>query len=55
EVTTGTQSPTLKKNVGLVLIKSELAALDTEVEVQIRQKRLKAKIIATPFYKRPKN
>ena len=55
EVTTGTQSPTLKKNVGLVLIKSEFTALDTEVEVQIRQKRLKAKVVPTPFYKRPKN
>lgn len=54
EVTTGTQSPTLKKNVGLALIKSEHAALGTELEVEIRGKRLKAKIVATPFYKRNK-
>lgn len=54
EVTTGTQSPTLKKNVGLALVKSEYSALDTEVEVEIRGKRLKAKVVATPFYKRPK-
>ena len=52
EVTTGTQSPTLKKNVGLVLIKTEFATLDNEVEVEIRGKKLKAKIISTPFYKR---
>ncbi|WP_285517033.1 glycine cleavage system aminomethyltransferase GcvT [Thermolongibacillus altinsuensis] len=53
-VTTGTQSPTLKKNIGLALIKSEFSALDTEVKVDIRGKRLKAKVVATPFYKRAK-
>ncbi|MEW9049655.1 MAG: glycine cleavage system aminomethyltransferase GcvT [Neobacillus sp.] len=54
EVTTGTQSPTLKKNIGLILIKKEFAALESEVEVEIRGKRLKAKIVPTPFYKRDK-
>jgi aminomethyltransferase len=53
-VTTGTQSPTLKKNIGLALIKTEFASLDTEVYVEIRGKRLKAKVVATPFYKRAK-
>ncbi len=53
-VTTGTQSPTLKKNIGLALIKAEFAELGTEVEVQIRNKRLQAEVVATPFYKRPK-
>lgn len=52
EVTTGTQSPTLKKNVGLALIKKDFAVIDSEVEVEIRGKRLKAKIVKTPFYKR---
>ncbi|MEK3853178.1 glycine cleavage system aminomethyltransferase GcvT [Cytobacillus sp. FSL H8-0458] len=55
EVTTGTQSPTLKKNIGLVLIKKEHAEPGTELEVEIRGKRLKAEIAATPFYKREKN
>lgn len=54
EVTTGTQSPTLKKNVGVALLQSEFSSLGTEVEVQIRQKRLKAKVVSTPFYKRSK-
>ncbi|MBZ9520910.1 glycine cleavage system aminomethyltransferase GcvT [Bacillus safensis] len=53
-VTTGTQSPTLKKNVGLALIETSVAELGSEVEVQVRKKRLKAKIVATPFYKRAK-
>lgn len=52
EVTTGTQSPTLKKNVGLALIRSEYAELGKEVEVEIRGRRLRATIVKTPFYKR---
>ncbi|MDP4170037.1 MAG: glycine cleavage system aminomethyltransferase GcvT [Bacillota bacterium] len=54
EVTTGTQSPTLKKNIGLALIKSVHAELGSEVEVEIRGKRLKAVVVPTPFYKREK-
>ncbi|WP_428909094.1 glycine cleavage system aminomethyltransferase GcvT [Niallia sp. Krafla_26] len=54
-VTTGTQSPTLKKNVGLVLLKSEYAKLEQEVSVEIRNKQIKAKVVPTPFYKREKN
>ncbi|MGM0844276.1 MAG: glycine cleavage system aminomethyltransferase GcvT [Bacillota bacterium] len=54
EVTTGTQSPTLKKNIGLALIKSEYSGLDTELFVEIRNKKIKAKVVPTPFYKRPK-
>lgn len=52
EVTTGTQSPTLKKNVGLALIKTEYASIDNEVAVEIRDKKVLAKIIKTPFYKK---
>lgn len=52
EVTTGTQSPTLKKNIGLALIQVDYASLGTEVEVEIRGKYLKARVIDTPFYKR---
>ncbi|WP_034645388.1 glycine cleavage system aminomethyltransferase GcvT [Bacillus methanolicus] len=54
EITTGTQSPTLKKNIGLALIKAEEAELGNEVEIEIRGKRLKAVISPIPFYKREK-
>lgn len=54
EVTSGTQSPTLKKNIGLALLKKEFSELGTEVDVEVRSKKLKAKVIATPFYKRAK-
>ncbi|WNF37800.1 glycine cleavage system aminomethyltransferase GcvT [Bacillaceae bacterium IKA-2] len=51
-VTSGTQSPTLNKNIGLALIDIESTPLNTIVEVQVRKKRLKAKVVSTPFYKR---
>ncbi|EJW16220.1 glycine cleavage system aminomethyltransferase GcvT [Paenibacillus alvei] len=52
EVTTGTQSPTLKRNLGLALIETAFSELDTEVMVEIRGKQLKARVVPTPFYKR---
>ncbi|MGP4080920.1 glycine cleavage system aminomethyltransferase GcvT [Pseudalkalibacillus sp. R45] len=52
EVTTGTQSPTLGKNLGLALIDSKYTELGTEVEVQVRKRRLKAEVVKAPFYKR---
>ncbi|MGD7043949.1 glycine cleavage system aminomethyltransferase GcvT [Jeotgalibacillus proteolyticus] len=51
-VTTGTQSPTLKKNIGHVLLKKEYASIGNEVLVEIRGKKVKAEIVKTPFYKR---
>lgn len=53
EVTTGTHSPTLKRGLGLALLETAYAALDTEVEVEIRGKRLRAVVVRTPFYRRP--
>lgn len=52
EVTTGTQSPTLKRNLGLALINSQYAALGTPLEIEIRGKKLKAEVVKTPFHKR---
>lgn len=51
-ITTGTQSPTFKKNIGLALIDAQEAKLGEELEIEIRNKRLKSQIIKTPFYKR---
>lgn len=52
EITSGTHSPTLKKSIGLALIRAEHAALGNEVIVDIRGKRVAAQIVKTPFYKR---
>lgn len=51
EVTTGTQSPTLKRNLGLALIDTAYSEIGTEVYVEIRGKQLKAVVIKAPFYK----
>ncbi|WP_339228106.1 glycine cleavage system aminomethyltransferase GcvT [Oceanobacillus sp. FSL K6-2867] len=53
-VTSGTQSPTLNKNIGMALIDSKLAIEGTELEIQVRKRKLKAIIVKTPFYKREK-
>ncbi|MHB9146036.1 MAG: glycine cleavage system aminomethyltransferase GcvT [Symbiobacteriia bacterium] len=51
-VTTGSYAPTLEKNIGLGYVPPALAAVDTEFDVVIRGKGVKAKVIKTPFYKR---
>ncbi len=52
EVTSGTQSPTLQKNIGLALVDANYAEPGTELEVQVRKRKLKAVVIRKPFYKR---
>ncbi len=49
-VTTGSFSPTLKKNIGLALVEAEYAKEGTEIEISVRNKNLKAKVIKKPFY-----
>ncbi|NHN33457.1 glycine cleavage system aminomethyltransferase GcvT [Paenibacillus agricola] len=55
EVTTGTQSPTFKRSLGLALVEAEYSALGTEIWVEIREKQLKAVVVKAPFYKRSTN
>lgn len=51
KVTSGTISPMLKKGIGMGYVKKELANIDTEIFIKIRNKNLKAKIVKLPFYK----
>lgn len=53
-VTTGTQSPMTKRNIGNALIETPYAVLDEVYEIEIRNKRLQVKTVATPFYTRKK-
>ncbi len=52
EVRSGTYSPYLKKSIGLTYLPIEHTEVDTEFEIEIRGKRVKAKVIPLPFYKR---
>ena len=54
EVTTGTQSPMTKRNIGLALIDTSACAIGTELEIEIRGKFIPAVVVETPFYKRAK-
>lgn len=51
-VTTGGFSPSLAKNIGLALIDSKYAEEGSEINIIIRNKVLRAKIVKTPFYTR---
>jgi aminomethyltransferase len=53
-VTSGTQTPFLKKAIGMAYVPTSEAVSDREIEIDIRGRRLKAKIAPMPFYKRPK-
>ncbi|HHW31450.1 MAG TPA: glycine cleavage system aminomethyltransferase GcvT [Clostridiaceae bacterium] len=49
-VTSGSYSPSLKKNLGLALISSEYAEIGNTIDVVIRNKPIQACIIKIPFY-----
>lgn len=52
EVTSGTQSPSLQKAIGMGYVESRFAAEGTEIYVNIRDKGLKAKVVKFPFYRK---
>jgi aminomethyltransferase len=53
-VTSGTQSPTLKKPIGLAYLPPDRTAPGTEFRVLIRGRESLARVTTTPFYKRPR-
>ncbi|XWW47009.1 glycine cleavage system aminomethyltransferase GcvT [Fibrella sp. USSR17] len=52
EVTSGTQSPTLGKGIGMGYVPTELAKPGTEIFVSVREKLLKAEVVKLPFLKK---
>ncbi len=53
-VTSGTQTPFLKKAIGMAYVPTHMTELGTELEIDIRGRRAKAIVVGLPFYKRPK-
>ncbi len=54
KVTSGSPAPFLKKNIGLAFVPTGFANEGQELKIDIRGKKVGAKIIPTPFYKREK-
>lgn len=50
--TSGTHCPFLGRPVAMALLQAEHSAIGTQVEVEVRGRRITAEIIALPFYKR---
>ena len=51
-VTSGTQSPSLEKAIGLGYVPTSMAALGNEIFILIRGKALKAVVVSLPFFKK---
>jgi aminomethyltransferase len=49
KVTSGTQSPSLGKAIGMGYVNTDNAALDNEIFIEIRNNPIKAKIVKMPF------
>jgi aminomethyltransferase len=53
-VTSGTQTPFLKKAIGMAYLPAGSTAPGTKFEIDIRGRRVRAQVVPMPFYKRPK-
>ena len=52
EVTSGTQSPTLSKGIGMGFVPTAYSKPGTEIFVKVRDRLLKAQVVKTPFVKK---
>lgn len=55
EVTSGSYSPTLDTGIGLGYVPIEFSREDTELQVDIRGRMTKAKVVPLPFYSRKRS
>ena len=51
-VTSGTQSPSMGIAIGMGYVKTEFAAVDSDIFILIRGKKIAAKVVKLPFYKK---
>ena len=50
-VTSGTKSPSLGKSIALGYVSTEVAEIDHAIDVEIRGRKIPAKIVSLPFYR----
>jgi len=50
-VTSGTQAPSIGKAIGMGYVKTAFSEIDSEIFIVIRDKKIAAKVVKTPFYK----
>ncbi len=55
ETTSGTFCPHLKKACAMALVEAGSVEAGDEVEAEVRGRRIAARVVALPFYRRPKN
>jgi aminomethyltransferase len=53
-VTSGSPAPFLKTNIAMALVPTATAVSGTDVLIEVRGNRVRAKQVPLPFYKRPK-
>jgi len=53
-VTSGTYAPYLQKNIGLCYLPTSRSAVGSQFDVEIRGRPVAARVVPTPFYKRPR-
>ena len=51
-VTSGTQTPFLNKAIGMAYVPSDMKSAGTEIEIDVRGRLSKARIVPLPFYSR---
>jgi aminomethyltransferase len=55
QVTSGSYSPTLDKSLGLGYVAKEYSSAGTTLQIEIRDRKAKAQVVALPFYSRRRN
>jgi aminomethyltransferase len=53
-VTSGSYAPFLQKSIGLAYLPADRAKVGTEIEIEVRKRRIAGRVVPTPFYKRQK-
>jgi aminomethyltransferase len=51
-VTSGTKTPTVQKSLGMALVATQYAAVDSKLSCVVRGRNIAASVVPLPFYKR---